>query len=132
MLDERSAFDAEVYRDEMGFQDESDQRINIGKWVLRYLFANLIDAEVEKDKTLRIKMENEAEERRKKLEAENRPLHITIPPPVHTSGGDQTPRSRAYEGAMSPGIGLATPAPMYDPSPGRTTVMSLGDNDLTR
>ena len=131
MLDERSAFDAEVYRDEMGFQDESDQRINIGKWVLRYLFANLIDAEVEKDKGLRVTLEEEAEVRRKKLEEENRPLRITIPPPVHHAGGDQTPRSRVYEGAMSPGIGLATPAPIYDPSPGRTTFMS-GDNDLAK
>jgi len=131
MLDERSAFDAEVYRDEMGFQDESDQRINIGKWVLRYLFANLVNAEVENDKALRVTLEEEAEVRRKKVEEENRPLHITIPPPVHHAGGDETPRSRVYEGAMSPGIGLATPAPIYDPSPGRTTFMS-GDNDLAR
>ena len=132
MLDERSAFDAEVYRDEMGFEDESDQRINIGKWVLRYLFANLIDAEIEKDKAVRAMLEIEVGERRKNLEGDNRPLYITIPPPVHTTGGIQTPRSRTYEGARSPGIGLATPAPVYDPSPGRTTLMSTGDNDLTR
>ena len=53
MLDERSAFDAEVYRDEMDLPDDGDQRINIGKWVLRYLFANLIDAELQRDEMLR-------------------------------------------------------------------------------
>jgi WD repeat-containing protein 48 len=130
MLDERSAFDAEVYRDEMGYPDESDQRINIGKWVLRYLFANLIDTELEKDKAVRIAIEIEAEARKEKLEQDNRPLHITIPPPAHTVG-DTTPRSRAYDGGVTPGIGLATPAPIYDPSPGRTTFMSSADNDLS-
>ena len=131
MLDERSAFDAEVYRDEMGLHDEGDQRINIGKWVLRYLFANLIDAELQRDTVLRKSLENEAEEKRKKNEghsAKGSPLHISLPPPVHI-GGDQSPRLRPYDGAMSPQIGLATPAPTYDPSPGRTTIIS--ENDVT-
>jgi WD repeat-containing protein 48 len=126
MLDERSAFDAEVYRDEMDLQDDGDRRINIGKWVLRYLFANLIDAELQRDAMLRKLLEKEAEEKKKKIEAENgklSPLHISLPPPVHI-GGDQIPRVRVYEGAMNPQIGLATPAPTYDPSPSRTTIMS--------
>lgn len=132
MLDERSAFDSEVYRDEMGYNDESDQRINIGKWVLRYLFANLIDTELERDRTLRKTLETEVEERKRKTKVDSKglPMHISIPPPVHTAiGGDRTPRARAYEGAMTPGIGLATPAPIYDPSPGRTTIMS--ESELT-
>lgn len=134
MLDERSAFDAEVYRDEMGFHDEGDQRINLGKWVLRYLFANLIDVELQKDKILRETLERKAEERKRKNETENAksaPLHIRIPPPVHTPmGGDQSTRARAYESALTPGIGLATPAPIYDPSPSRTTVISENESTL--
>jgi WD repeat-containing protein 48 len=137
MLDERNAFDAEVYRDEMGFNDEGDQRINIGKWVLRYLFANLIDAEIQKDKFLRKKLEREASEKKRKSEEENAkkaPLYISIPPLVHTvpSSTDTTPRPRAWDAAMSPGIGLATPAPMYDPSPGRTSVMAPGETDVNK
>jgi len=130
MLDERSAFDAEVYRDEMGFQDEGDQRINIGKWVLRYLFANLIDAEISKDKELRTKLETEADGK-KKDNAGKGSLHISIPPPVHIAGSsDTTPRPRTIETLMSPSIGLATPAPMYDPTPGRTSVYP-GDSEFS-
>lgn len=137
MLDERSAFDAEVYRDEIGFRDEGDQRINIGKWVLRYLFANLIDAEVKRDDEIRRTLEAEAEERRKKDPPDGSKgpsLHITIPPPVHTTtaSGDPIPRARTYDGSVTPGIGLATPAPMYDPSPGRTYLLSSGgESDFT-
>jgi WD repeat-containing protein 48 len=126
MLDERNAFDAEVYKDEMGLEDDSDQRINIGKWVLRYLFANLIEEEKRRDEKTRKQVEEEAAERQKGA----RGLHISIPPLVHTAGGsgEHTPRSR-YDSVMTPGIGLATPAPMYDPSPGRTSTF-FPDPDL--
>jgi WD repeat-containing protein 48 len=136
MLDERSAFDAEVYRDEMGFDDEGDQRINIGKWVLRYLFANLIDAEILRDEEVRRTLELEALKRKKTAEqghSKNPPLHINIPPPVHTTigSGETTPRPRAWDAALSPGIGLATPAPVYDPSPSWTSAMSPSDDFST-
>jgi WD repeat-containing protein 48 len=136
MLDERSAFDAEMYRDEMGFDDEGDQRINIGKWVLRYLFANLIEAEILRDEEVRRTLELEALERKRTAEQEiskNPPLHIRIPPPVHTTvgSGEATPRPRAWDAALSPGIGLATPAPVYDPSPGRASAMSPSDDVST-
>jgi WD repeat-containing protein 48 len=135
MLDERSAFDAEVYRDEIGYPDEGDQRINIGKWVLRYLFANLIDAELQKDKAIRTTLEEEALEKKKKNEqdAKGSPLHISIPPPAHTgtTSGESTPRPRPYDGAMSPGIGLATPAPIYDPAPSRISYLSPGESEFT-
>ncbi|RIB12846.1 hypothetical protein C2G38_2041481 [Gigaspora rosea] len=43
-LDERTCFDAEAYADELDLQESADiredQRINLGKWVLRNLFAN--------------------------------------------------------------------------------------------
>jgi WD repeat-containing protein 48 len=138
MLDERNAFDAEVYRDEVGLNDEGkeDQRINIGKWVLRYLFANLIDVEIQRDRKVRETLENEVAERKRKTNEENtikHPLHITIPPPaVMATGGDQTPKQRYYESAVTPGIALATPAPIYDPTPTRTSIVSPTDGDFSR
>ncbi|ORX90173.1 hypothetical protein K493DRAFT_410036 [Basidiobolus meristosporus CBS 931.73] len=43
-LDERRCFDGEVYLDELDLPEEEnpseDQRVNLGKWVLRNLFAN--------------------------------------------------------------------------------------------
>ncbi|KAF0472751.1 WD40 repeat-like protein [Gigaspora margarita] len=43
-LDERTWFDAEAYADELNLQESADiredQRINLGEWVLRNLFAN--------------------------------------------------------------------------------------------
>ncbi|KAI5308859.1 hypothetical protein KEM55_004692, partial [Ascosphaera atra] len=52
-LDAARCFDAEVYADEAGFEDISmfkeDQRLNYGKWVLRWLFANLINEELRRD-----------------------------------------------------------------------------------
>jgi hypothetical protein len=105
--------------------------------VLRYLFANLIDAELQRDKVARKKLELEASEKKKKSEEESArkaPLHITIPPLVHTvpSSTDTTPRPRGWDSALSLGIGLATPAPMYDPSPSRTSVMASGETDLNK
>jgi WD repeat-containing protein 48 len=133
MLDERSAFDAEVYRDEMGFDDEGDQRINIGKWVLRYLFANLVEAEIKRDEEVRRTLELEAGKQKKTNRegtSKPMPLHISIPPPVHTtmSGGEATPRPRGWDAVLSSGIGLATPAPIYDPSPTRASALSPNDD----
>ncbi|EFW98425.1 WD repeat protein [Grosmannia clavigera kw1407] len=53
VLDAYNCFDAEMYADELvldePFAFREDQRINLGKWILRYLFANLIDEEVRRD-----------------------------------------------------------------------------------
>ncbi|KAK9469719.1 hypothetical protein V1512DRAFT_256887 [Lipomyces arxii] len=55
VLEEYYAFDAEVYADEVAseldpsLEFRDDQRINLGRWVIRNLFANLIDAEIKKD-----------------------------------------------------------------------------------
>ncbi|GBC09120.1 hypothetical protein RclHR1_08610007 [Rhizophagus clarus] len=50
-LDESKCFDAEMYADEAGLPDDievrDDQRINLGKWVLRYLFENFTQAEIQ-------------------------------------------------------------------------------------
>ncbi|PWY84926.1 Pkinase-domain-containing protein [Aspergillus heteromorphus CBS 117.55] len=59
-------FDAEVYADEADFEDYShfrdDQRINLGKWVLRWLFAPLVDEHVQRDAQYRAMAVARAEE----------------------------------------------------------------------
>jgi WD repeat-containing protein 48 len=55
-LEENYCFDAEVYADQadVDLTDfREDQRINLGKWVLRYLFAGLIDEEIRRDEKYR-------------------------------------------------------------------------------
>ncbi|KAF0492462.1 WD40 repeat-like protein [Gigaspora margarita] len=50
-IDERTCFDAEAYADELDLQESADiledQRFNLGKWVLRNLFANLTKTLIE-------------------------------------------------------------------------------------
>ncbi|KIW81880.1 hypothetical protein Z517_04906 [Fonsecaea pedrosoi CBS 271.37] len=57
MLEENYCFDAEVYADELDLPSDlafrEDQRINLGKWVLRNLFSKLIDEEVARDEAYR-------------------------------------------------------------------------------
>ena len=52
-LEVNRCFDAEVYVDDTDLPDKSrfkeDQRINLGKWVLRWLFSPLIEEEVKRD-----------------------------------------------------------------------------------
>ncbi|KIX08377.1 uncharacterized protein Z518_03033 [Rhinocladiella mackenziei CBS 650.93] len=61
MLEENYCFDAEVYADELDLSSElvfrEDQRINLGKWVLRHLFSKLIDEEIARDEVYRSKLQ---------------------------------------------------------------------------
>jgi len=49
-LDETNCFDAEMYADEAGLPEDveirEDQRLNLGKWVLKNLFAKFTEAEI--------------------------------------------------------------------------------------
>ncbi|KAL1607872.1 hypothetical protein SLS60_002810 [Paraconiothyrium brasiliense] len=60
VLEENYCFDAEMYADELQLEENidfrEDQRINLGKWVLRYLFANLVDEEIKRDSAFREKL----------------------------------------------------------------------------
>ncbi|KAJ9198452.1 hypothetical protein DTO164E3_5285 [Paecilomyces variotii] len=53
ILELNRCFDAEVYADETDIADrqdfKEDQRINLGKWVLRWLFAPLVEEEIKRD-----------------------------------------------------------------------------------
>ncbi|KIW94138.1 uncharacterized protein Z519_05454 [Cladophialophora bantiana CBS 173.52] len=62
MLEENYCFDAEVYADELDLPSNlafrEDQRINLGKWVLRNLFSKLVDEEVARDEAYRRTLQN--------------------------------------------------------------------------
>lgn len=120
-LEENNAFDAEMYADELDITEhidfKEDQRINLGKWVLRYIFANLIDEEIRRDQQIRHHFLSKAKQQ--KLERENAPTSIQLPT-SQTNGSYDTAAPltsstlKAVNGntLFTPGlsIGQATPA----------------------
>jgi WD repeat-containing protein 48 len=142
ILEDNTCFDAEMYADELdldkGIEFKEDQRINLGKWVLRYLFSNLITEEIRRDQTFRSQLLSAHEE--KKLQRENAPSNIQIPQTQvngwHADDADAGPTSastlRPTNGATKPGtpglaIGVATPGSTHLSSP---TKASAGANAL--
>jgi WD repeat-containing protein 48 len=125
-LEEYNCFDAELYADDMEIEEDiefkEDQRINLGKWVLRYLFDNLINEEVHRDETFRQKL---FASKYPNFAMEKRPVPGTIalpPPPQLTSWFDPSsaPTSAStlkptngFHFPQTPGlgIGVATPGP---------------------
>ncbi|GAB7343174.1 hypothetical protein MBLNU457_1244t1 [Dothideomycetes sp. NU457] len=121
-LEENTCFDAEVYADELedgqGIEFKEDQRINLGKWVLRYLFADIIEEEGLRDQAFRKHLLNE--QRNKRIERVNAPSQIQLPQ-LQTNGWHAPgPENRsattpkAINGSRDPttpglGIGLVTP-----------------------
>lgn len=135
VLEENYCFDAEMYADEADLNDavefRDDQRINLGKWVLRYLFSNLINAEIARDEAYRKKLDG-ARAEKEKMRRANAPPQISMPPSTfsmidaasaQSPGGGiaTTPKPNAGLSLFPPqtpglSIGLATPAPTYNPS----------------
>ncbi|KAI4289975.1 MAG: hypothetical protein L6R35_000756 [Caloplaca aegaea] len=122
ILEENYCFDAEMYADELHLEDTSelkdDSRINLGKWILRYLFAKLIEEELARDEAYRrqlqlkhfrkiqrapappsIQLPNNKLGLRQNLQSENDSL---ITP--RASNGNQVPMMTS-----TLGIGVATP-----------------------
>jgi WD repeat-containing protein 48 len=99
----------------------------MGKWVLRYLFSNLIDEEIRRDEEYRKTLEEKRERTRK----EN--LQIPLPPPAFSmidaaASPVTTPTAKNPGGgggagyssfAQTPGmhIGAVTPAPQFITTP---------------
>lgn len=117
VLEENYCFDAEMYADELQLEEQiefrEDHRINLGKWVLRYLFSNLIDEEIKRDEIYRAKLLQE-----KQLEAQTvRPTNIEIPSvnangwsaSGPTSGSTLKGNGLHFPHTPGMGIGLATP-----------------------
>ncbi|KAH8816275.1 WD repeat protein-like protein [Xylogone sp. PMI_703] len=124
-LEEYNCFDAEMYADELQLDEpvefREDQRINLGKWVLRYLFAKTIDEEIKRDEAHRKEI-NEAAKQRQKEKRANAPGPIEIPTSPVSGWEDgansvTTPRANGFNHAATPGmaIGLATPAVTHLP-----------------
>jgi WD repeat-containing protein 48 len=119
VLEPFNCFDAEVYFDELEFEEpveyREDQRISLGKWILRYLFSNLIDEEIKRDEAHR-QVLNAGIEKKAQTARAKAPGLIDLPQ-LQTSGWEQqdpviTPRANGSQyPAMTPGlgIGLATP-----------------------
>lgn len=119
-LEEYNCFDAEMYADELETKDiidfREDQRINLGKWILRHIFSKLVDEMVKRDEAYR-KHLNESGSANAATQRGNPPTSIHLPPAIVTSWPDgshiTTPRANGSGFPMTPGmnIGVATPAP---------------------
>lgn len=94
--------------------------VNLGKWILRYLFANLVDVEVKRDEKYRMGLEGNIDLSNELLRANFPPLILLPKPQLTDWQGDQkdneyaiTPRppNGLPHAAMTPGlaIGVATP-----------------------
>lgn len=123
-LDPRNMLDAETYFDDISNDNSLDfetrnQRFNLGKWMLKNLFVGVLQAEMERDL---VELEKLRRKRPNKLNLGDLSSMRKV------SDGQETPRASAttptfgsrnpYASAMStPGaaIGLATPAPTYNP-----------------
>jgi WD repeat-containing protein 48 len=124
VLEEYNCFDAEMYADQVDTGGEKiefreDQRINLGKWVLRYIFENLIDELIRRDEALRAEIKLAAAVASPRAQP---PTGLQMPPPTFSlpEGGSTatTPRGNGATVQMTPGlgIGVATPAPIPQPS----------------
>lgn len=119
VLEQYNCFDAEMYADELedtGAEQKDgvpefreDQRINLGKWVLRYLFAKLIDEEVRRDETHRAKLNGIVERRIQAAAAASKVSMLDVGlSSAAANGGDPAQTGNI---PPTPGIGLATPLP---------------------
>ncbi|KAI5265056.1 WD40 repeat-like protein [Aureobasidium subglaciale] len=131
-LEEHTAFDAEMYADELDIDQnidfKEDQRINLGKWVLRYLFANLISEESSRDSQYRRHLLEQAQ--KQKLERENAPTSIQMPagmadgwkldPSAPLSTNTLRPTNTNTIGFATPGLSIADTASSYLDSPNLT------------
>jgi WD repeat-containing protein 48 len=118
MLEENYAFDAEVYADEIDIPEKidfrEDQRINLGKWVLRSLFTTLLDEEIRRDEDYRKFLRKEAFPASGSLRSDA-PNSITMPDavmstPMISPGTMTTPRAGNGHPLppITPGLGIGT------------------------
>ncbi|KAK4999833.1 hypothetical protein LTR66_001217 [Elasticomyces elasticus] len=126
VLEENYCFDAEVYADELELDDDidfrEDQRINLGKWVLRYLFSNLITEEIRRDNAFRKQLCVG-----QRMQRDNAPGNIQLPqkqingwradPSAPSIASTLRPTNGVHLPPTTPGlsIGFATPAIVSPP-----------------
>ena len=116
-LEEIYCFDAEVYADEIDIPEKvdfrDDQRINLGKWVLRNLFSTFLDEEIRRDEAYRRGLRKESAPANPSLRP-NAPNSIFMP--------DSTPGSPM----ISPGAMTTPRASDGQPLPPNTPGMAIG------
>ncbi|RMZ76531.1 hypothetical protein DV738_g4921, partial [Chaetothyriales sp. CBS 135597] len=142
-LQENYCFDAELYADQIDMPEKlefrTDQRINLGKWVLRNLFASLLDEEIERDKVYREDLQQRPNPPSTSLRA-NAPASIELPDPrVHLpesyTDAEPTPKpadrppstlqiAGLHIGAVSPGRPVTTSLTSDPSSLGSATARS--------
>lgn len=93
--------------------------VNLGKWILRYLFAGLIDEEIKRDEAHRATI-NEPALKRAAVAREAPPMSIAIPPMPQWEQSESAINTPKAGGINHPpvtpglGIGVATPGPFRD------------------
>lgn len=109
MTSEVSAFDVLPARNLLLIIKE----VNLGKWVLRHIFSNLIDEVIKRDEAFRRELN---ENLKKSGQRANAPSSIQLPQAYSSDWPDNadtlTPRANGASYPMTPGmgIGVATPA----------------------
>jgi WD repeat-containing protein 48 len=137
MLEENYCFDAEVYADEIDIPEKidfrEDQRINLGKWVLRNLFTTLLDEEIRRDEIYRKSLQKKPDT----FLRSNAPSSIEIPDssmgtPEVSPGTMTTPRANGPQlPPVTPGlaIGSVTPGDGLQSTPGTMPMSPTPEDD---
>ncbi|OBT79032.1 hypothetical protein VF21_02393 [Pseudogymnoascus sp. 05NY08] len=116
VLEEYNCFDAEMYADEIQMGEpvshRDDQRINLGKWVLRHIFSRLIDEVIRRDEDLRKELTAKARASRPR---DPPPTGLQIPTGNPFSSGDSdvsTPRGNGHHVQGTPNMGIVAATPL--------------------
>ncbi|KAL6719357.1 hypothetical protein ACLMJK_003596 [Lecanora helva] len=140
ILEENYCFDAEVYADELDLENahefRDDQRINLGKWILRFLFDRFIQEEERRDAAFRDKLAAETS-KPSSLRRENAPGSIYLPTNQPQEAQDLlndddsiiTPRATLNGGirpAITPGLAIGTATPSVNGNNHRVQQDRLG------
>ncbi|CAG7919003.1 unnamed protein product [Penicillium olsonii] len=124
ILEPNRCFDAEVYADETDLSPSDipefrdDQRINLGKWILRWLFAPVVDEEVRRDIEFRqaamAKAEEVARANQLSTSVPNDDIPRSVGIPISNPNGSLRPGSD-FQGSPSTGFGIniGTPSSNY-------------------
>ncbi|PHH65440.1 hypothetical protein CDD81_2544 [Ophiocordyceps australis] len=131
-LDPFNCFDAEVYADELKLDEpiefKDDQRISLGRWVLRYLFGNLVEEEIKRDNAYRSKLNAEIE---KRLGATQTGASSSSEAYRPSDDADETSTLRAA-GSQTPGVTTSLSIGVAAASPAAAAVFeasAVGEKD---
>ncbi|CAG8124908.1 unnamed protein product [Penicillium salamii] len=125
ILEPNRCFDAEVYADETDLSPSDipefrdDQRINLGKWILRWLFAPVVDEEVRQDIEFRqaamAKAEELARSSQQSTSVPNDDIPRSVGIPISNPRGTSLRPGSDFPGSPSTGFGIniGTPSSNY-------------------